>query len=76
MLSSSPMKRFTDKAAAGTGTSDSRSEDGLSRRALLQKLALAVCAVPFLRFGETVARAERHRRRHRGDSNEMWIGHC
>ena len=39
-------------------------------------VALLLLAAPWLRLGETVARAERRRRNHRGHSDELWIGHC
>jgi hypothetical protein len=56
------------------------SERGPSRRGFLARLALAVPALAvlgsWLRLGETVARAERRRRNHRGATDGFWIGHC
>ena len=49
---------------------------GPTRRRLLQQLALALLGLPALRLGEAVARAERHRKHHRGDTSDIWIGHC
>ena len=47
-----------------------------TRRRLLQQVALALLGLPVLRLGEAVARAERHRQHHRGDTRDIWIGHC
>jgi hypothetical protein len=53
------------------------SEPGVSRRGVLQRLLLLLLGAPLVRLSETVARAERHRRHHRGpDPDEIWIGHC
>jgi hypothetical protein len=48
----------------------------ITRRALLKQFALAACALPLLKLAPAVARAEKRRRNHRGDSHEIWIGHC
>ena len=52
---------------------------GITRRTLLQRIALMVLGaaiIPLGPLGETVARAERRRRHHRGDTSDIWIGHC
>lgn len=49
---------------------------GISRRGWFRRVAVALLAVPALRLGETVARAERRRRNHRGQAEDIWIGHC
>ena len=48
----------------------------ITRRALLKQLAIAACALPLLKIAPAVARAEKRRRNHKGDSHEIWIGHC
>ena len=49
---------------------------GITRRGFFARLGLVAFALPWLKLGETVARAERRRKNHRGSSNEIWIGHC
>lgn len=50
---------------------------GLSRRGLLKRLAIALTVGPVVKLGESVARAEKRRRHHKGaDAGEIWIGHC
>ena len=56
---------------------DKEQSSGTTRRTHLKHLALALLALPLLRLGETVARADKRRRRHRGaGAEDLWIGHC
>ena len=54
-----------------------KKDSGTSRRTHLKQLALALLALPLVRLGETVARADKRRRHHRGaEPDDIWIGHC
>jgi hypothetical protein len=57
-------------------TNDDGGRSGITRRTLLQRIALLLLGAPLLPLSETVARAERRRRHHRGDTSGIWIGHC
>ncbi len=50
---------------------------GLTRRGLLKRLAIAVSVGPVVKLTASVAKAEQRRRHHRGAAaGEIWIGHC
>ena len=71
-----PLPRYTYDLPMPTTTRKDPRSDGPSRRGVLQRLALVLVGLPLLRLGETLAMAERRRSHHRGERDEIWIGHC
>ena len=62
--------------ASPTPTTATSTRSDLSRRGFLRAGLLLVAAIPLAQLQQTVARAERRRKRHRGGSTDPWLGHC